>query len=125
MDDWCKKTHGQSGLIQAVKDSKINTKEAEKMMIEFLNKHEIPQGKCPLAGNSVHVDRMFLNKHMNKFLGHLHYRIIDVSSIKELVARWYPESNSYIKNNSHRALDDIKESINELKFYRTNIFRNR
>lgn len=123
MDEWCTKTHSESGLIQAVENSKINNKEAERLMVEFLHKSGVPKGKCPLAGNSVHVDRIFLNKHMKEFLGHLSYRIVDVSSIKELYKRWYPHSDSFSKKNTHRALDDIKESIAELKFYRSNIFK--
>lgn len=123
MDDWCKKTHGESGLTQAVRDSKIDIKEAERQMLAFLHENKIPAGKCPLAGNSVHVDRMFLNKQMSRFLEHLHYRIIDVSSLKELGKRWYPEMHHYNKKNPHRALEDIRESVGELKFYRSNMFK--
>lgn len=124
MDEWCTKTHGESGLTKAVRESKIDITQAEEMMVNFLKENNIPKGQCPLAGNSVHADRLFLNKYMKNFLGHLHYRIVDVSSIKELVKRWYPNDNSvFIKKNSHRALDDIKESIEELKFYRTKYFK--
>lgn len=106
-----------------MKASKIDIKEAERLMVDFLQKNQIPAGKCPLAGNSIHMDRLFLNKYMPVFTNHLHYRIIDVSSIKELSKRWYPGLKIPNKMNSHRALDDIKESINELKFYRLSVFK--
>ena len=122
MDDWCKRTHGESGLTQAVRDSKIDIQEAERQMLEFLCKH-VPKGSCPLAGNSIHVDRMFLNKQMSNFLNYLHYRIVDVSTLKELVRRWYPQEKYFSKSNAHRALDDIKESIQELKHYREKLFK--
>ena len=88
MDDWCKRTHSKSGLTEAVKNSKITIEEAEQTMLEFLQKY-VPTKTCPLAGNSVYMDRIFLNKYMNKFNDYLHYRIIDVSTIKELNFRWY------------------------------------
>ena len=123
MDDWCKKHHGESGLTDAVRKSKISIDTAEDLMLEFIQKH-VPYKCCPLAGNSIHMDRIFLNKYMKRFLDHLHYRIVDVSSIKDLSNRWYPELNDKKpkKKLSHRALDDIKESIEELKFYRETIF---
>ena len=92
------------------------------LQFNFLKENNLPKGNCPLAGNSVHVDRMFLNKYMKNFLDYLHYRIIDVSTIKELSKRWYNNSEIFRKRNTHRALDDIKESIEELKFYRRNFF---
>lgn len=123
MDEWCTKTHCESGLTKAVRESKIDIKEAERLILQFLKENQIGKGMCPLAGNSVHVDRMFLNKYMKEFVEHLHYRIIDVSSIKELAKRWYPQLVTYKKKNVHRALDDIKESIEELNFYRSNVFK--
>ncbi len=125
MDDWCKKHHGESGLTDSVRNSQISLQKAEELMVEFIQKN-VPEKICPLAGNSVHMDRIFLNKYMKKFLDHLHYRIIDVSTIKELSSRWYPEEIKKIplKKFSHRALDDIKESIEELRFYRQNMFKN-
>ena len=123
MNDWCKTTHSKSGLTQAVKESQIDLRKAEQQMVEFLKQH-VPEKKCPLAGNSVYMDRMFLNKYMPEFNQYLHYRIIDVSSIKELNFRWFPTNkNSKSKMLNHRALDDIKESIEELKFYRDTIFK--
>ena len=123
MDAWCTKTHRESGLTQAVRESKINIAQAEEMMLTFLRQNNIPKGQCPLAGNSVHADRMFLNKYMKNFLNHLHYRIVDVSTIKELTKRWYPNEPGFAKKNAHRALDDIKESIAELKYYRYRVFK--
>ena len=123
MDEWCTKTHGKSGLTRAVRESKIDIKEAEKRMLAFLHENKIATRKCPLAGNSVHIDRMFLNKEMKLFTNHLHYRIIDVSSLKELGERWYPDVCRFNKKYPHRALDDIRESIEELKFYRSKMFK--
>ena len=84
-----------------------------------------PEKKCPLAGNSVGQDAKFLEKYMPKFMNHLHYRIVDVSTIKELSRRWYPEEYAMApkKKMSHRALDDIKESIEELRYYRNKLFK--
>ncbi|KAG8569490.1 hypothetical protein GDO81_014432 [Engystomops pustulosus] len=89
MSNWCKEHHGKSGLTQAVRDSKISLAQAEYEFLSFIRKHT-PPGVCPLAGNSVHVDKQFLNKYMPQFMRHLHYRIIDVSTVKELCRRWYP-----------------------------------
>lgn len=124
MDDWCKEHHGESGLTESVKKSEISLVKAEEIMLDFIKKN-VPEKCCPLAGNSIHMDRIFLNKYMPKFLQHLHYRIIDVSTIKELSARWYKDDDSTkpVKKFSHRALDDIKESIEELQFYRKSIFK--
>jgi oligoribonuclease len=122
MGEWCKNTHGKTGLTDAVRKSKIDLKTAENMMLDFVKQH-VPKGVCPLAGNSIHADRLFLNKYMPTFLEHLHYRIIDVSSIKELCKRWYPNNKFFAKYNVHRSLDDIKESIEELKHYRSTIFK--
>ncbi|PKK79830.1 Rexo2 protein [Rhizophagus irregularis] len=124
MGDWCKKHHGESGLTSAVLDSNITTSEASNQIIEFLKKH-IPKSKvAPLAGNSVHSDKVFLQKEMPEVIDYLHYRIVDVSTVKELCRRWYPSifQNAPQKKLSHRSLDDIEESINELKYYRQNIF---
>ncbi|XP_069803555.1 oligoribonuclease, mitochondrial [Dendropsophus ebraccatus] len=124
MSNWCKEHHGKSGLTQAVRDSKISLAQAEYEFLSFIRKHT-PPGICPLAGNSVHVDKEFLNKSMPQFMRHLHYRIVDVSTVKELCRRWYPVEYECApkKAASHRALDDIRESIKELQFYRQNIFK--
>ena len=123
MGEWCKETHGKTGLTEAVKKSNIDLTTAENIMLEFIKQH-VPKGACPLAGNSIHADRMFLNKYMKNFLDYLHYRIIDVSTIKELSTRWYPRNPFFAKKNVHRSLDDIKESIEELKYYRSTLFKN-
>uniref|UniRef100_A0A8C7YHT9 Oligoribonuclease, mitochondrial n=1 Tax=Oryzias sinensis TaxID=183150 RepID=A0A8C7YHT9_9TELE len=124
MSDWCKEHHGKSGLTQAVRESKISLQQAEYEFLSFIRQHT-PPGQCPLAGNSVHADKKFLEKYMPQLMHHLHYRIIDVSTIKELCRRWFPEEYKMVpyKKASHRALDDIQESIKELKFYRANIFK--
>ncbi|XP_063799564.1 oligoribonuclease, mitochondrial [Pseudophryne corroboree] len=124
MSEWCKEHHGQSGLTQAVRDSKISLLQAEYEFLSFIRQHT-PPGLCPLAGNSVHVDKVFLKKYMPQFMRHLHYRIIDVSTVKELCRRWFPVEYERAprKASSHRALDDISESIKELQFYRENIFK--
>lgn len=124
MDDWCTKQHGESGLTAAVKASKINLSKAEDTFLDFIKKHTSAK-ECPLAGNSVHADKKFLDKHMPRFMNHLHYRIVDVSSIKELCRRWYPEVYEELpsKKGQHRALEDIKESISELQFYKQTIFK--
>lgn len=124
MSEWCVEHHGKSGLTQAVKDSKISQQQAEYEFLSFVRQH-IPPGHCPLAGSSVHADKKFLDKYMPQFMEHLHYRIIDVSTIKELCRRWYPDEfeNAPKKKFSHRALDDIRESIKELQYYRMHVFK--
>jgi oligoribonuclease len=124
MNDWCKKTHSESGLVSAVLSSKISMKDAENQILSFIKEH-IPQEKIAiLAGNSIHVDKQFLFKDMPSIVEHLHYRLLDVSTVKELCSRWYPEQFKCapVKSCTHRALDDIKESISELKYYRSAIF---
>ncbi|XP_067827128.1 small fragment nuclease isoform X2 [Heptranchias perlo] len=124
MSDWCTEHHGNSGLTQAVRNSKISLQQAEYEFLSFVRQHT-PPGLCPLAGNSVHADKKFLDKYMPQFMRHLHYRIIDVSTIKELCRRWYPDEyeDAPKKKASHRALDDIQESIKELQFYRIHVFK--
>ncbi|KAM6983856.1 small fragment nuclease [Tautogolabrus adspersus] len=130
MSEWCQEHHGKSGLTQAVRDSKISLEQAEYEFLSFIRLHT-PPGQCPLAGNSVHADKRFLDKYMPQFMYHLHYRIIDVSTIKELCrpvftsVRWFPEDYKMApqKKATHRALDDIQESIKELQFYRAHIFK--
>ncbi|XP_048368786.1 LOW QUALITY PROTEIN: oligoribonuclease, mitochondrial [Sphaerodactylus townsendi] len=121
-----KKHHRKSGLTKAVKESTISLRQAEYEFLSFV-RQQTPPGLCPLAGNSVHADKKFLDKHMPQFMKHLHYRIIDVSTIKELCRRWFPEDYEFApkKAASHRALDDIRESIKELQFYRNSIFKSK
>ncbi len=123
MDDWNKKHHRASGLIERIRNSRISLREAENTTLEFLMRN-CSKGMCPLCGNSIAQDRRFLFKYMPLVSEWLHYRNIDVSTIKELTARWYPEKFSPPKKRgSHQALNDIKESIDELVYYK-NVFFN-
>ncbi|ESO88101.1 hypothetical protein LOTGIDRAFT_165837 [Lottia gigantea] len=123
MGKWCKDHHGASGLTKSVLESKISESDAENKVLDFLKEHT-DAGKCPLAGNSIACDKMFLMKYMPNLTKHFHYRLVDVSTIKELCRRWYKQvyDDSPPKSLKHRALDDIKESIKELKYYREKIF---
>ncbi|KAG0180101.1 Oligoribonuclease, mitochondrial [Apophysomyces sp. BC1021] len=121
--DWCKQHHGASGLTQAVLDSHVTMTDAQDQVLEFIQRH-IPSGVAPLAGNSVHADKRFLEKEMPRIVDYLHYRIVDVSTVKELAKRWYPDvAAGVVKKNGHRALDDIKESIEELRYYQRHLFK--
>jgi oligoribonuclease len=123
MDSWNQKHHGSSGLRDAVKKSKINVKKAEKKTLEFIKKYCVPHKNC-LCGNSIYQDRRFIIKYMPRLDEFLHYRMIDVSTIKELVRRWYPKDKGLPqKSESHRALADIRESIEELRYYRKHYFK--
>merc|ERR1712029_554107 len=124
MNEWCVKQHGLSGLTQRVLESKIDMGEAERRVMEFV-KEWTPAGKCPLAGNSVGEDKRFIEKFMPELYRHLHYRIIDVSTIKELSKPWYPLQYAQApkKQGCHLALDDILESIEELKYYQGSVFK--
>lgn len=118
MDDWNQKHHGQSGLIDRVKASKISAEEAEQQTIDFL-KQWVPEKTSPMCGNTIGQDRRFLFRYMPKLEAYFHYRSIDVSTLKELAARWAPEVKAgFNKVSSHKALDDIIESIEELRYYR-------
>jgi len=123
MDDWNKEHHSKSGLIEAVKNSHTTLEDAEKLTLEFVSKHCSPKSS-PLCGNTIYQDRRFLIEYMPRLEDYLHYRLVDVSSIKELVKRWYgPEFQAPHKKQKHKALDDIRETIEELKFYRKMVFR--
>ncbi len=123
MDDWNQTHHGQSGLIQRVKDSKIDAAEAERLTIEFLQQW-LPARTSPICGNSICQDRRFLYRYMPKLEAFFHYRNLDVSTIKELAARWAPQlKDGFNKQASHQALDDIIESIEELRYYRETFFK--
>ncbi len=120
MDAWNTSHHGASGLTQSVRQSRVSCAQAEEMTLQFLSAWVEP-GRAPLCGNSIGQDRRFLRRYMPRLDAYLHYRVVDISSIKELARRWYglkaPE-----KQEAHRALDDIHESIDELRFYRRVIF---
>lgn len=122
MDEWCTKHHGESGLTAGVKVSSTSLAEAEAQTLAFLEPL-CEAGASPLCGNSIWQDRRFISRYMPKLEAFLHYRMIDVSTVKELSRRWYPEAKAPPKGQSHRALDDIRESIAELKFYRETVFR--
>ena len=118
MDDWNQQHHGQSGLIERVRQSRVDESAAERLTIEFLRQW-LPEKASPMCGNTVGQDRRFLYRYMPKLEAYFHYRSIDVSTLKELAARWAPEiKNGFNKASSHQALDDIKESIDELRYYR-------
>merc|ERR1712066_941329 len=124
MNEWCIKHHGDSGLTKAVRESKLSMQDCERQLLSFVSEHT-PRGACPLAGNSVGQDAKFLSRLMPQLMEHLHYRIVDVSTIKELVKRWAPEvaMGTPEKKLNHRALDDIRESIEELRFYKETVFK--
>jgi len=123
MDDWNQQHHGQSGLIDRVKASPYNDAEAERLTIEFL-KQWVPENTSPICGNSIGQDRRFLYRYMPKLEAYFHYRNIDVSTLKELAARWAPEvKDGFNKVSSHQALDDILESIEELRYYREHFIK--
>ncbi len=122
MDEWCTNTHTKNGLVERVRASTIDENEAIKITIQFLEKW-VPKGKSPICGNSVNQDRRFLYQYMPSLEEYFHYRCIDVSTIKELTRRWNPEVlDNFSKKETHLALDDIRESIAELKYYRQTIF---
>lgn len=123
MDEWNTAQHGKSGLTERVKNSTITEDEAERQTIEFLQQY-VPEGKSPICGNSICQDRRFLARSMPKLEAYFHYRNLDVSTIKELCRRWAPEvAKGFNKNSSHLALDDIRDSIAELKYYREHFIR--
>ncbi|XP_060523772.1 probable oligoribonuclease isoform X2 [Cylas formicarius] len=124
MNDWCQKQHEKTGLVNLCLNSKIKLEEAEQMVLEFLQEH-VTYKMSPLAGNSVYMDRMFLIKHMPKVHDYLHYRIIDVSTLKEICRRWNPELFKQVPNKiyGHRALQDIRESVEELLFYKKHFLK--
>lgn len=123
MDEWNTSHHGQSGLITRVRESSLNVAAAESMTLEFI-KAWVPARTSPICGNSICQDRRFLARHMPELEAYFHYRNLDVSSVKELVARWAPEIlEGFKKRGQHRALDDIRESIEELRYYRETVFK--
>lgn len=123
MDEWNQNQHGQSGLIQRVKESQVNEAEAERITIEFLSTY-VPAGASPMCGNSICQDRRFLARCMPELERFFHYRNLDVSTLKELGKRWNPDSlEGFKKASSHLALDDVKDSIAELRHYRKTMLK--
>lgn len=123
MDDWCTRTHGESGLTERVRVSALSEADAEQQTLDFLARHLEPR-QSPLCGNSIGQDRRFLVKYMPRLEAFFHYRNLDVSTVKELARRWRPEVLEGVqKKGTHLALDDIRESIDELRHYRETFFR--
>ena len=123
MDDWNKSTHGRSGLIDKVKASTLDEAAAQEQMLAFLREH-VPGRASPMCGNSICQDRRFMARWMPALEAHFHYRNLDVSTVKELARRWRPEIMSgFNKESSHLALNDIRDSISELRYYREYFFR--
>lgn len=123
MDDWCVRTHGASGLTDRVRASTVDDAQAEKLTLEFLSQWVEPR-TSPMCGNSICQDRRFLYRYMPRLEAFFHYRNLDVSTVKELARRWKPDVLDGIsKQGTHLALDDIRESIAELKHYRERFFK--
>jgi oligoribonuclease len=125
MDEFVTNMHTVSGLLPLIKSSTISNDEAMTLTLDFIKQHCPEPSSVPLAGNSIGTDRRFLAKYMPDIENWLHYRCVDVSSVKELVKRWYPglEHARQAKQGTHRAMDDVRESINELRWYREKAFR--
>ncbi len=122
MDNWNQKQHGESGLIARVRASSLDECEAERLTLDFLSQY-VPQGRSPMCGNSICQDRRFLARAMPALEAYFHYRNLDVSTLKELGQRWYPERiKGFYKTSGHLALQDVYDSIDELRFYRQHLF---
>ncbi|MBC7001272.1 oligoribonuclease [Photobacterium sp. BZF1] len=123
MDEWCTTTHTNSGLVERIRQSRISEEDAVRQTIAFLEQW-VPKGASPICGNSIGQDRRFLYKHMPELEQYFHYRYLDVSTLKELTRRWKPEVlDGFSKKGSHLALDDIHDSIAELRYYREQIMK--
>ena len=123
MDEWCTATHGRTGLTQRVRESQHTEAEVEQNLLDFIAAW-IPAQASPMCGNSVHQDRRFMQKYMPRLEAHFHYRNLDVSTLKELAKRWNPAvAKGVVKRGSHKALDDILESIEEMRYYRDHFLK--
>ena len=123
MDEWNQRTHGDSGLVERVRNSKLNESDVEAQTIAFLQRYA-ERGSSPMCGNSVHQDRRFMVKYMPSLADFFHYRNLDVSTVKELAKRWRPDvASGYKKQSNHQAMDDIRDSVDELKHYREHFFK--
>jgi len=123
MDEWNRNQHGQSGLTERVRNSPYNEVDAERQTLDFLQQY-LPSGASPICGNSICQDRRFLARSMPQLEAFFHYRNLDVSTLKELVNRWSPGiAKGLVKNGRHLALDDIRDSIHELQYYREHFLR--
>jgi oligoribonuclease len=125
MDPFVVNMHTKSGLLNEIRTSTLSLEEAGRITLDFIKSHVGAPKTVPLCGNSIGTDRRFLAKYLPEIENFLHYRSVDVSTIKELAKRWYPglEISRPTKSGTHRALDDVRESIRELKFYRENVFK--
>merc|ERR1712154_227203 len=126
MGEWCVNQHGKSGLTEKVKKSTTSLKDCENQVLDFIQQWTT-KGMCPLAGNVVGTDKKFIEKYMPKVMEHLNFRIVDVESVAILAKQWYPKEydEKPEKGETHRALDDILESIEEMKYYEKAIFKKR
>ncbi len=123
MDEWNTRQHNASGLVERVQNSRLSISDAQQQTLDFLKNH-VPKGKSPMCGNSICQDRRFLARQMPELEAYFHYRNMDVSSVKEMVQRWAPEIlKGVFKESKHLALDDIRDSINELIYYRQRAFK--
>jgi oligoribonuclease len=121
MDEWNTRQHTQSGLVERVRESRYSTADAEEQTLEFIREY-VPERVSPMCGNSICQDRRFMHRLMPELESYFHYRNLDVSSVKEIIARWYHDKPGFSKESTHLALDDIRDSIAELKFYREHFF---
>jgi oligoribonuclease len=123
MDEWNTRQHGQSGLTERVKNSRLTTADAERETLEFVSKY-VPKGASPMCGNSICQDRRFMARLMPELEAYFHYRNLDVSSLKELAQRWSPEVyKGFSKTSSHLAMDDVRDSIAEMQYYREHFLK--
>jgi oligoribonuclease len=123
MDEWNTRQHGQSGLTKRVRESRVTAGEAEEKTLQFIAKH-VPSGVSPMCGNSICQDRRFLSRLMPKLESYFHYRNLDVSTFKELAKRWAPTTaKGFVKESQHLAMQDIRDSVEELRYYRTHLWR--
>jgi oligoribonuclease len=127
MDEVVRQMHARSGLLEAISASTVTVAQAAERTLSFISTHVPEAGKVPLCGNSIGTDRRFLAAYMPALEAYLHYRSVDVSTLKELAKRWYPDAFTAApkKLGSHRALDDVKESVAELRYWRNTVFRER
>ncbi len=123
MDAWNTATHGRTGLTQRVRDSRLTEAEVEEKLLDFISAW-IPEKTSPMCGNTIHQDRRFMVRYMPKLEAYFHYRNLDVSTLKELARRWHPAvAKGVVKRGSHQALDDILESIEEMRYYREHFLK--
>lgn len=122
MDDWNTKQHAKSGLTERVRNSEVSEAQAEQAVLNFIRQH-VSSNESPMCGNSICQDRRFLARFMPELERYFHYRNLDVSTLKELAQRWYPKEKGFDKESKHLALDDIRGSIEELRYYRSHLLK--